>query len=523
MHIVAYIAKTHDVQGVRQQFWQTADTTASAAPADVVNSSPHLTDDDASSSFQSTRQQLSAVPPPMGYANVCGVMLPKASLSAADASANAQPSRTFVSTEASTAALHSAALAVQAAAPVMLLGPSGCGKSSLVAELAAATGNAGMLQLYMDDQVDARALLGAYVCAATPGEFSWQPGPLLQAVETGRWVLLDNLHLAPVEVVTLLEGLVATGALPVTPRGDTVAAHANFRLFVTVQTPERGSGASGGGATGAPAATPFSAGPLSTLSRQPWWDVWLPAARRADRAAVLSARFPAAAPLVAPAMALAEVVHYAQTPAGGHAGDRAGEIQMLPATDGDEADAQWRAWVQAARSCAASAGIAPGQRMLTLGKDLGMHDFVKMLQRLEALHSGTLAQGTAQLQRPQASGAVALQPAEVLQLSPEARTALLVEALDVMCGFAVGQVRVGFALKSARPLRLACLVVLVAMLSSRAYLRGGQTRLSNACHKTDDQKYPRRDTHVCSREQQGGDAKPNTFLTPLVRGASKPR
>jgi len=59
---------------------------------------------------------------------------------------------------------------------------AGSGKSALAAELARLTGNAaGLIRVHVDDQMDAKALLGAYVCTAVPGEFAWQPGPLTQA------------------------------------------------------------------------------------------------------------------------------------------------------------------------------------------------------------------------------------------------------------------------------------------------------------------------------------------------------
>jgi midasin len=66
----------------------------------------------------------------------------------------------------------------EAGEPLLLQGPPGSGKSSLALHLAAATRNDDMLQLFMDDQLDAKSLLGAYICAATPGEYHWQPGPL---------------------------------------------------------------------------------------------------------------------------------------------------------------------------------------------------------------------------------------------------------------------------------------------------------------------------------------------------------
>ena len=69
---------------------------------------------------------------------------------------------------------------------------AGSGKSALAAELARATGNAGgLIRVHVDDQMDAKALLGAYVCTAVPSEFAWQPGPLTQVrVTCGQCQLL---------------------------------------------------------------------------------------------------------------------------------------------------------------------------------------------------------------------------------------------------------------------------------------------------------------------------------------------
>ena len=37
-----------------------------------------------------------------------------------------------------------------------------------------------MIRVHVDDQMDAKSLLGAYVTTAVPGEFAWQPGPVAQ-------------------------------------------------------------------------------------------------------------------------------------------------------------------------------------------------------------------------------------------------------------------------------------------------------------------------------------------------------
>lgn len=62
----------------------------------------------------------------------------------------------------------------------LYVGLAGCGKTALVEELARLTGNVDMVRVHVDDQMDSKSLLGAYVCTSNPEEFVWQPGPLTQ-------------------------------------------------------------------------------------------------------------------------------------------------------------------------------------------------------------------------------------------------------------------------------------------------------------------------------------------------------
>lgn len=48
------------------------------------------------------------------------------------------------------------------------------------------------VRIHLDDQMDAKSLLGAYVCTAVPGEFAWQPGPLTQVGQ--QWCLAPAEH-----------------------------------------------------------------------------------------------------------------------------------------------------------------------------------------------------------------------------------------------------------------------------------------------------------------------------------------
>ena len=98
--------------------------------------------------------------------------------------------------------------------------------------LAAATGNArDLVRMQLDDQVDAKSLLGAYVCTAVPGEFAWQPGLLTQVQHEHR----PDAALAPTagksfcNDMTTFSALTCTGQrgqLPMHPVG-----HAALRML----------------------------------------------------------------------------------------------------------------------------------------------------------------------------------------------------------------------------------------------------------------------------------------------------
>ena len=95
--------------------------------------------------------------------------------------------------------------AMQLRKPILLEGSPGVGKTSLVAAIAKALGR-GFVRINLSEQTDMMDLLGADlpVEGGGPGEFAWSDGPLLQAIKSGAWVLLDELNLAN---QTVLEGL----------------------------------------------------------------------------------------------------------------------------------------------------------------------------------------------------------------------------------------------------------------------------------------------------------------------------
>lgn len=126
---------------------------------------------------------------------------------------------------------------LQKPGPVLLHGLSGAGKTSLVQEVARELGKQGeMVTLHLNEQTDAKMLLGLYTTDEKPGSFSWRPGVLTTAVREGRWVLIEDLDRAPTEVMSTLLPLIERGELLIPGRGERIQATSGFRMFATVRT-----------------------------------------------------------------------------------------------------------------------------------------------------------------------------------------------------------------------------------------------------------------------------------------------
>jgi len=124
--------------------------------------------------------------------------------------------------------------AVLTGRPVIVQGAGGAGKSFLIRELAVAMNKAEeLVELHVNDQTDAKALLGAYVCSDIPGEFIWQYGVLTQAVLCGRWVVIENINSVPIEFLASIAPLLSRRRLHLPNRNMEVDAHPSFRLFGT--------------------------------------------------------------------------------------------------------------------------------------------------------------------------------------------------------------------------------------------------------------------------------------------------
>jgi midasin len=89
---------------------------------------------------------------------------------------------------------------------------------------------------------DVQEYLGSYVPDAVTGKLGFQEGILVEAVRKGYWVILDELNLAPSEVLEALNRLLDDNReLHIVETQKVIKAHPAFRIFAT-QNPTEGYG-----------------------------------------------------------------------------------------------------------------------------------------------------------------------------------------------------------------------------------------------------------------------------------------
>ncbi|CAK7356901.1 unnamed protein product [Dovyalis caffra] len=120
--------------------------------------------------------------------------------------------------------------------PVLLQGPTSSGKTSLVQYLAARTGHE-FVRINNHEHTDLQEYLGSYISDAQ-GKLVFQEGVLVKAVRNGYWIVLDELNLAPSDVLEALNRLLDDNRELFVPElRETVRAHPNFMLFATQNPP----------------------------------------------------------------------------------------------------------------------------------------------------------------------------------------------------------------------------------------------------------------------------------------------
>ena len=116
--------------------------------------------------------------------------------------------------------------------PVLLEGPTSAGKTTLVEYIAARCGHH-VVRINNHEHTDVQEYTGGFA-ADSKGSLSFQDGLLVRALRRGHWVILDELNLAPSEVLEALNRLLDDNRELYIPEiNETVKPHPNFRLFAT--------------------------------------------------------------------------------------------------------------------------------------------------------------------------------------------------------------------------------------------------------------------------------------------------
>jgi midasin len=121
--------------------------------------------------------------------------------------------------------------------PLLLTGLAGAGKTAVVNYCAQQLNKLEtMVTLHLNEQSDAKMLIGMYTSGSTPGTFVWRAGALTTAVREGRWVFIEDLDRAPNEIISTLLPLIERGELLIPSRSETVQAARGFKIIATMRT-----------------------------------------------------------------------------------------------------------------------------------------------------------------------------------------------------------------------------------------------------------------------------------------------
>ncbi|KAH6911428.1 P-loop containing nucleoside triphosphate hydrolase protein [Coprinopsis sp. MPI-PUGE-AT-0042] len=121
--------------------------------------------------------------------------------------------------------------------PVLIEGPTSSGKTSSIEYLARRTGHR-FIRINNHEHTDIQEYLGSYVSDPLTGKLVFKDGLLVQALRTGSWIVLDELNLAPTDVLEALNRLLDDNRELVIPEtGEVLRPHPHFMLFATQNPP----------------------------------------------------------------------------------------------------------------------------------------------------------------------------------------------------------------------------------------------------------------------------------------------
>ncbi|GFE52883.1 ATPase associated with various cellular activities AAA family protein [Babesia ovis] len=117
--------------------------------------------------------------------------------------------------------------------PVLLEGPTAAGKTSLVQYLCELTGHH-CVRINNHEHTDLSEYLGQFVFDATSCQLRFNYGPIVIAMKEGHWVILDELNLAPSQVLEAINRILDDNREIYVPEtGETIKSHPEFMIFAT--------------------------------------------------------------------------------------------------------------------------------------------------------------------------------------------------------------------------------------------------------------------------------------------------
>ncbi|KAH9065293.1 midasin [Lactarius vividus] len=121
--------------------------------------------------------------------------------------------------------------------PVLIEGPTSSGKTSTIEFLAKRTGHR-FIRINNHEHTDIQEYLGTYVSDPVSGKLVFKDGLLVQALRQGDWIVLDELNLAPTDILEALNRLLDDNREIFIPETqEVIKPHPHFILFATQNPP----------------------------------------------------------------------------------------------------------------------------------------------------------------------------------------------------------------------------------------------------------------------------------------------